>query len=133
MILYEFENLSEIRFETPLSIKELAVLALNNKESGWCEQDGSIDELAENVRDALIQKSDMLKEYFSLSITSNGYLETLPLILGNFIDFYLSRNLKQPFIIITTTCRCCCSPLYLEHFVVYNQKWHSHNFLKISA
>lgn len=84
MLLYEFENLSEIRFESPLSIKELAVLALNNKESGWCEQDGSIDELAENVQDALVQKSDMLKEYFAMSITSDGYLESLPLILGKF-------------------------------------------------
>lgn len=82
MVLYEFENLSEIRFENPLSIKELAVLALNNKESGWCEQDGPMDELADNVQDALIQKSDMLKEYFALSITSDGHLESLPLILG---------------------------------------------------
>lgn len=127
MILYEFENLSEIRFETPLSIKELAELALNNKESGWCEQDGSIDELAENVRDALIQKSDMLKEYFSLSITSDGYLETLPLILGNFHDFYFSRNLKQPFInyyylhVVVILPKCSFLPLYLENFVVHNE------------
>lgn len=83
-LLYEFENFSEIRFAEALSLKDLAVLALNNKESGWCEQDGTIDELAENVRDALVQKADMLKEYYRLSISENGCLESLPLILGDF-------------------------------------------------
>lgn len=82
MLLYEFENYSEIRLENPLSIKELAILALNNKESGWCEQDGPIDELAENVLDVLLQKADMLKEYYRISISNNGYLESLPLLLG---------------------------------------------------
>lgn len=81
-LLYDFENFSEIRFEEPLSIKELAILALNNEESGWCEQDGSIDELAENVEEALIQKADMLKEYYGISISSSGDLQSLPLILG---------------------------------------------------
>lgn len=92
MLLYEFSNLSEIRLETPLSIKDLSILALNNKESGWCEQDGPIDELADNVQDALMQKSDMLKEYFGLCISSSGYLESLPLILGQLLmDFIVDR------------------------------------------
>lgn len=82
MLLYDFENYSEIRLENPLSIKELAILALNNKESGWCEQDGSIDELAENVLEVLLQKADMLKEYYRISISNKGYLESLPLLLG---------------------------------------------------
>lgn len=82
MLLYEFENFSEIRFESPFTIKDLAVLALNNKESGWCELDGSIDELADNIQDILLQKADMLKEYYRLSISNSGHLETLPSILG---------------------------------------------------
>lgn len=82
MLLYNFENFSEIRFENPLSVKDLAILALKNKESGWCEEDGPIDELADNVEMALIQKSEMLKEYYGLSISSSGHLESLPLILG---------------------------------------------------
>lgn len=82
MLLYEFQNFSEIRFENPLSIKDLAVLALNNKESGWCELDGPIDELAGNIQDILLQKADMLKEYYRLSISNTGHLETIPSILG---------------------------------------------------
>lgn len=82
MLLYNFENFCEIQFETPLSVKELAVLALKNPESGWCEQDGPVDELAENVEEALIQKADMLREYYGLDISSDGQLKALPLILG---------------------------------------------------
>lgn len=82
VLLYDFENFNEIRFEKPLSIKDLAIIALNNSESGWCEQDGPIDELAENIKEALIQKADMLKEYYRLSISTDGHLKTLPLILG---------------------------------------------------
>lgn len=82
MLLYEFENFSEIRFECPLSIKDLATLALNSKESGWCESDGPIDELAENIKDILLQKADMLKQYYRFSISSSGHLESLPQILG---------------------------------------------------
>lgn len=82
MLLYEFENFSEIRFDSPLLIKDLAVLALNNEESGWCELDGPIDELADSIQDILLQKADMLKQYYRLSISNSGHLETLPSILG---------------------------------------------------
>lgn len=82
MLLYDFENFNQIQLDTALSIKELAVLALNDEESGWCEEDGPIDELAESVRDTLIQKSPILKEYYGFNISSDGYLHSLPLIFG---------------------------------------------------
>lgn len=85
MLLYDFENFNKIQFETPLSIKELAVLALKNEESGWCEQDGSIEELAENVCEILIQKAPILKEYYSFSISDDGLIESLPMILSTYI------------------------------------------------
>lgn len=92
MLLYDFENFSEIRFENPLSITDLAVLALNNKESGWCAQDGNIDELAENVKEVLVQKSDMLRQYYRISISNSGHLESLPIILGNTLYLHISKN-----------------------------------------
>lgn len=82
MLLYDFENFGQICLKTPLSIKELAELALNSKESGWCEADGPIDELATSVKDILLQKADILKEYYGLRISIDGYLESLPLLLG---------------------------------------------------
>lgn len=95
MLMYDFENFHEFRFENPLSIKDLAILALNNKESGWCEQDGPIAELAENVEEALIQKADMLREYYGLSISSSGHLQSIPLILG-----FIQKNILGNILII---------------------------------
>lgn len=83
-MLYDFENFNQIQIETPLSIKKLAILALNDtEESGWCEEDGPIDELAETVKDTLVQKAPILKEYYGLIISNDGLLHSLPLILGN--------------------------------------------------
>lgn len=98
MLLYNFENFGEINFENPLSIKGLAVLALKNNESGWCEEDGPIDKLAENVEEVLIQKADMLKEYYQLAISAEGRLESLPLILGSNLKEKLKLLLKYMFL-----------------------------------
>lgn len=69
--------------ETPLSIQKLAQLALEDtEESGWCEEDGPIDELAETVKKTLVQKAPILKEYYGLIISNDGLLHSLPLILG---------------------------------------------------
>lgn len=69
--------------ETPLSIKRLAQLALEDiEESGWCEEDGPIDELAETVKNTLVQKAPILKEYYGIVISNDGLLHSLPLILG---------------------------------------------------
>lgn len=119
MLLYDFENFSEIRFENPLSIKELAILALNNKESGWCEQDGPIDELTENVKEVLLQKADMLKEYYRISISSSGYLESLPLLLGsNFVEHsHISVMKKLPVFLFHK------SSILIEFQIIIHQFW----------
>jgi DNA mismatch repair protein MLH1 len=38
--------------------------------------------------DILIQRREMIAEYFSLSITSEGNLTTLPLLLRNYTPHY---------------------------------------------
>lgn len=44
------------------------MLALENAESGWTEEDGPKEGLAEYIVDFLSKKSEMLKDYFSLEI-----------------------------------------------------------------
>ena len=44
------------------------MLALENAESGWTEEDGPKEGLAEYIVDFLTKKSEMLKDYFSLEI-----------------------------------------------------------------
>lgn len=84
LLLYDFENFGEIVLNPPLSIKELAILALESEESGWCPDDGDKEELAHNVQEILLEKASLLREYYKLKISSDGYIQTLPLLLGNF-------------------------------------------------
>lgn len=81
--------------EAPLSIEKLAKLALQDiDESGWCEEDGPIDELAETVKNTLVQKAPILKEYYGLVISNDGLLHSLPLILGksHMVTYWCSAN-----------------------------------------
>lgn len=84
LLLYDFENFARIRFAESLPIKELAELALRSKESGWCEADGPIEELAQSVCDILGAKTGILREYYGISISADGRLESLPMLLGEF-------------------------------------------------
>lgn len=85
LLLYGFENFARIRFAEPLSIKQLAELALRSKVSGWCEADGPIGELAQSVCDILGDKAGILREYYGISISTDGHLESLPMLLGEFL------------------------------------------------
>lgn len=75
------------RFEQPMSIKDLALLGLELPETGWTEDDGPKEILADRINEILTEKGPMLNEYFSVHIDSNGMLKSLPILLGN-VYFY---------------------------------------------
>lgn len=85
LLLYDFENFVRIQFAEALSITKLADLALRTKESGWCEADGPIEELSQSVCDILSDKAGILKEYYGIVISTDGRLESLPMLLGQFL------------------------------------------------
>lgn len=87
IVLYDFENFSLIKFEDSLCVKQLALLALETEECGWTEEDGSKDELADKVREILVEKSQLLKEYFGIHVTEDGMLTHLPLLLGKMMNY----------------------------------------------
>lgn len=62
---------------------DLAILGLDTEEAGWTEEDGPKEELATNVKELLLEKADMMKEYFSIVIDKKGNLKSLPVLLGN--------------------------------------------------
>lgn len=84
-MVYEFQNLPLIKI-TPdkLPVKELIVLALDSPESGWTEEDGNKEELALQATNILIEKSAIMREYFSLNITDEGALEAIPSVLPKY-------------------------------------------------
>ena len=45
---------------------ELAMMALDQEESGWSPADGPKEDLAKYIVDFLKSKSEMLQDYFSL-------------------------------------------------------------------
>ncbi|XP_034936972.1 DNA mismatch repair protein Mlh1 [Chelonus insularis] len=84
IMLYDFANYGVLKFSEPLSITELSLLGLELEEAGWTESERPKKEIAEDVRDLLTEKAEMLKEYFSIVITKNGYIKSLPMLLENY-------------------------------------------------
>ncbi|KAH0554481.1 DNA mismatch repair protein Mlh1 [Cotesia glomerata] len=79
IMLYDFANYGVLKFSSALSLVELAKLGLKKKSSK-----SSMEQFAEQVKDLLVSKSEMLKEYFAIVITKNGYIKSLPVLLEDY-------------------------------------------------
>lgn len=60
------------------------MIALDTGETGWTEEDGPKEELASRVKELLLEKADMMNEYFSIVIDKLGNLKSLPVLLGKY-------------------------------------------------
>lgn len=58
------------------------MIALDSGETGWTKEDGSKEELAARVKELLLEKADMMNEYFSIVMDKMGNLRSLPMLLG---------------------------------------------------
>ncbi|XP_073722120.1 DNA mismatch repair protein Mlh1-like [Misgurnus anguillicaudatus] len=85
ILIYDFGNFGVLRLSNPAPLYDLAMLALDSEESGWTEEDGPKEGLAQYIVDFLKQKSEMMEEYFSLEIDDEGKLVGLPMLLDNYI------------------------------------------------
>lgn len=68
-------------------------MGLDTEEAGWTEEDGTKEELASSVKELLLEKADMLKEYFSIVIDKKGNLKSLPVLLGKNMLIKYVRNI----------------------------------------
>lgn len=81
-----FENFDKLEFDDPLKILELAKIGLDMKECELNEDEiQNKDELAQLVNNVLVDQRVLLEEYFSISITADGHLKTLPTIIPSFM------------------------------------------------
>ncbi|KAK1173485.1 DNA mismatch repair protein Mlh1-like [Acipenser oxyrinchus oxyrinchus] len=85
ILIYDFGNFGILRLSTPAPLYDLAMLALESPESGWTEEDGPQEGLAQYIVEFLKKKSEMLLDYFSMEIDEEGNLAGLPLLLDNYI------------------------------------------------
>ncbi|XP_036430930.1 DNA mismatch repair protein Mlh1 [Colossoma macropomum] len=84
ILIYDFGNFGVLRLSSPAPLYDLAMLALDSEESGWTEEDGPKEGLAQYIVDFLKKKSEMLEDYFSMEIDEEGNLTALPLLLDNY-------------------------------------------------
>ncbi|KAM4729903.1 DNA mismatch repair protein Mlh1 [Anableps anableps] len=84
ILIYDFGNFGVLRLSTPAPLYDLAMLALDSEESGWTEEDGPKEGLAQYIVDFLKKKSEMLEDYFSMEIDQEGNLTGLPLLLDKY-------------------------------------------------
>ncbi|KAF4024168.1 hypothetical protein G4228_015962 [Cervus hanglu yarkandensis] len=68
ILIYDFANFGVLRLSEPAPLFDLAMLALDSPESGWTEEDGPKEGLAEYIVEFLKKKAEMLADYFSLEI-----------------------------------------------------------------
>uniref|UniRef100_A0A672ZUH3 DNA mismatch repair protein MLH1 n=1 Tax=Sphaeramia orbicularis TaxID=375764 RepID=A0A672ZUH3_9TELE len=84
ILIYDFGNFGVLRLSTPAPLYDLAMLALDSEDSGWTEDDGPKEGLAQYIVDFLKKKAEMLEDYFSLEIDQEGNLTGLPLLLDQY-------------------------------------------------
>ncbi|XP_028904812.1 DNA mismatch repair protein Mlh1 isoform X1 [Ornithorhynchus anatinus] len=85
ILIYDFANFGVLRLSEPAPLHTLAMLALDGAESGWTEEDGPKEGLADYIVEFLKKKAEMLADYFSLEIDEEGNLIGLPLLIDNYI------------------------------------------------
>ncbi|KAJ0170820.1 hypothetical protein K1T71_013592 [Dendrolimus kikuchii] len=86
-ILYDFQNMGLIKLSNPLPLEELFLLGLSSQESEWNSELGDMKEMAQQMTEMLASKRSMLQEYFSLEISEQGELVSLPLLLDGHTPF----------------------------------------------
>jgi DNA mismatch repair protein MLH1 len=86
--LTDFGNFGSIRFDPPLDLKELLRMAAEHEKSTdppTCEEDDfAIEEVVELVSAQLIERREMLLEYFSFEVSVEGELISVPLLLKGY-------------------------------------------------
>lgn len=88
LTLETFGKFGKIKLNPPPVIQELASYALDDvEESGWTEADGDKTRLAQYVSELLKEKSEMLSEYFSMDVTPDGRLKSIPRLLKGYTPF----------------------------------------------
>ncbi|XP_025740280.1 DNA mismatch repair protein Mlh1 isoform X1 [Callorhinus ursinus] len=85
ILIYDFANFGVLRLSEPAPLFDLAMLALDSPESGWTEEDGPKEGLAEYIVEFLRKKAEMLADYFSLEIDEEGNLTGLPLLIDSYV------------------------------------------------
>ena len=82
--LTDFGNFGSIRFEPPLDIRGLIAIGVEAERVANPEEGIEWEEVAELVTRRLVERREMLGEYFSLNVSEKGELEGIPLLMKGY-------------------------------------------------
>ncbi|KIN00310.1 hypothetical protein OIDMADRAFT_180563 [Oidiodendron maius Zn] len=84
--LTHFGNFGAIRFDPPLNLKDVLTIAAEHRKATSDNDVGDFDpnEVVQLVLAQLIERREMLHEYFSLEISEDGVLISIPLLLKGY-------------------------------------------------
>ena len=91
IIFSQFGDLPVLKLCPPPRVCDLAMLAVEDPESGWKPEDGEKSELVDQVVKILKQHKEMLADYFSLEmedIEGSLHLTGIPLLLENYCPWF---------------------------------------------
>ncbi|KAK4448104.1 MutL-like protein [Podospora aff. communis PSN243] len=84
--LTDFGNFGVIRFNPPLDLRELLDIAAEQESQQTQSQNDGVDfaEVIEAVTEQLIERREMLLEYFSFEVSPSGELLSIPLLVKGY-------------------------------------------------
>ncbi|KAF8156932.1 DNA binding protein [Crassisporium funariophilum] len=82
--LRQFGDLSRIKLEPPPSLRSMIAIAVDAEESTETSR-LSKSQIVDRIVNILLERRAMLAEYFGLTISESAHVETLPLLLRDYI------------------------------------------------
>ncbi|PTB45480.1 hypothetical protein M441DRAFT_130772 [Trichoderma asperellum CBS 433.97] len=84
--LTDFGNFGVINFSPPLDLREILKIGaeVEKEAMGASDKEFNVDLIVAKVADRLIERREMLQEYFSLEITPTGELVSIPLLIKGY-------------------------------------------------
>lgn len=84
--LTDFANYGLIRFNPPLPLQDVLKVGVDQEKNsaGYAADEVDWDEVVDSVRELLISKAPLLSEYFSIEITPEGELCSIPILIKGY-------------------------------------------------
>ncbi|KAF4616529.1 hypothetical protein D9613_008578 [Agrocybe pediades] len=82
--LRQFGDLRKIKLDPPPSLREMIQIAVDAEET-FEGTKLTRPQIVDSVTKILMDRREMLEEYFSLIISKNGYVESIPLLLRDYV------------------------------------------------
>lgn len=121
--LTDFGNFGAIRFSPPLALRQLLTMAAEAEKTmlGAPDEDFDVEAIVNKVADQLIERREMLQEYFSLEISPAGELISIPLMVKGYTPplAKLPRFLLRLGPSVTWTEEKACFQTFLRELATY--------------